>query len=91
MRLAAARADRLFRIKTDALQRELNDPAAGHTLILMDWVCKPDACDDCKGIAAGSPYAHLPTWPGMGATRCGKNCECEVRANEESWNDSLNQ
>lgn len=47
--------------------------------VVIRWIAQPDACDDCKQIAAGSPYERLPTWPGLGDTRCaGGACRCAV-------------
>jgi hypothetical protein len=46
--------------------------------VLIRWIARPDACDDCKAIAAGSPYEQLPTWPGLGDTRCATGCRCAV-------------
>jgi cell division septation protein DedD len=47
--------------------------------VVIRWIAQPDACDDCKQIAAGSPYERLPTWPGLGDTRCaGGVCRCAV-------------
>jgi len=45
--------------------------------VLIRWIARPDACADCKRIAAGSPYERLPTWPGLGDTRCAV-CRCSV-------------
>jgi hypothetical protein len=44
--------------------------------VLIRWIARPDACDECKAIAAGSPYERLPTWPGLGDTAC--VCRCSV-------------
>ena len=44
--------------------------------MLIRWIARPDACDECKAIAAGSPYEKLPTWPGLGDTSC--VCRCSV-------------
>lgn len=47
--------------------------------VVIRWIAQPDACDDCKQIATGSPYERLPTWPGLGDTRCaGGVCRCAV-------------
>jgi hypothetical protein len=46
--------------------------------VVIRWIAQPDACDDCKQIAAGSPYERLPTWPGLGDTRCAGACRCAV-------------
>lgn len=58
--------------------------------ILMDWVLdSDDPCTDCVGLAGGSPYEHLPTWPKMGDTVCLDRCYCSVQADAQSWEDSL--
>jgi hypothetical protein len=44
--------------------------------VLIRWIARPDACIECKRIAAGSPYERLPTWPGLGDTKC--VCRCAV-------------
>jgi hypothetical protein len=44
--------------------------------VLIRWIARPDACIECKRIAAGSPYERLPTWPGLGDTKC--VCRCSV-------------
>ncbi len=44
--------------------------------MLIRWIARPDACVECKRIAAGSPYERLPTWPGLGDTKC--VCRCAV-------------
>jgi len=44
--------------------------------VLIRWIARPDACAECKRIAAGSPYERLPTWPGLGDTKC--VCRCAV-------------
>jgi len=61
----------------------------GRRNVLMRWKAKPGACDDCVTLASGSPYEHLPTWPGMGDTQCGKDCRCVIVADEDAWNASL--
>jgi hypothetical protein len=58
--------------------------------VLMIWVLDSDnPCSDCSGIADGSPYEHLPTYPGMGDTVCLDRCHCSVRADPQSWDASL--
>lgn len=64
--------------------------ALGANDVLMDWVlgADEDHCDDCMGLADGSPYAKgaVPTWPKAGDTQCFDNCYCEIQADEDSWN-----
>lgn len=47
---------------------------------ILVWVASADACADCLAIAAASPYANLPTLPGINDTRCGRRCRCTVEA-----------
>ena len=44
--------------------------------MLIRWIARPDACAECRRLAAGSPYERLPTWPGLGDTKC--ECRCSV-------------
>jgi hypothetical protein len=59
--------------------------------ILMIWVLDDGAehCADCPALADGSPYEHLPTWPGYGDTQCVDRCKCQVQADPASWDASL--
>ena len=58
--------------------------------ILMVWVLgDAQHCGDCLSLADGSPYAELPTWPGMGDTQCLDRCKCTVQADPDSWAASL--
>ena len=58
--------------------------------ILMIWVLgDAQHCSDCVELADGSPYAELPTWPGMGDTQCLDRCKCTVQADPDSWAASL--
>jgi hypothetical protein len=58
--------------------------------ILMVWELDGDnPCADCVGIAVGSPYENLPTWPGMGETKCLDKCKCRVVADKASWDEAL--
>jgi hypothetical protein len=59
--------------------------------VLMIWVLDDGSehCADCPALADGSPYEHLPTWPGMGETQCMDRCKCTVTADPESWDASL--
>lgn len=59
--------------------------------ILMRWECGANPCADCRRLRDGSPYAKLPTWPGMGDTKCGAECACSVVADEQSWSEALQQ
>jgi hypothetical protein len=59
--------------------------------VLMVWAlgADEDHCDDCLGLADGSPYAkgQIPTWPKAGDTQCFDNCYCQIEADEDSWDD----
>ena len=57
--------------------------------VLVDWVCKPGACAQCKALAAGGPYDDtIPTWPGDKGT-CGKKCKCSIQPNGAIWQEQF--
>lgn len=49
---------------------------------LYYWDEEPDACRECRILAANGPYTkeNLPTLPKAGHSRCRQNCRCRVRA-----------
>ena len=75
LRSSSARAPRRSRSRSDRSLLPMSAPE--RPPVLIRWIARPDACADCKRIAAGSPYERLPTWPGLGDTRC-TVCRCSV-------------
>jgi hypothetical protein len=56
---------------------------AGRRRRRVIWVLDPAAqhCEDCPGLAAGSPYANLAdigTVPGGPGVACGAHCRCHL-------------
>jgi len=60
-------------------------------LIVWQLGADEDHCDDCLGLADGSPYAkgQIPTWPKAGDTQCFDNCYCSIVADEDTWNQAF--
>lgn len=64
---------------------------ASAVLIVWQLGEDEDHCEDCLGLADGSPYSkgQVPTWPKAGDTQCFDNCYCSIVADEETWNQAF--
>lgn len=61
--------------------------SANGVLLVWELGADEDHCEDCIGLADGSPYERgaVPTWPGAGDTACRDNCYCSIVADEDTF------
>lgn len=65
--------------------------SANDVLLVWQLGADEDHCDDCLGLADGSPYPKgaLTTWPKLGDTQCFDKCYCAIVADDDSWNQAF--